>query len=58
MSKKGIGTQLFQALTRWCHEQGAENLYLQVLRDNEAALNLYTRLGFTHTYDYHYRIRS
>ncbi|MFD0888109.1 GNAT family N-acetyltransferase [Streptosporangium algeriense] len=42
---------------RWARERGAERLYLQVERDNEAALRLYTRAGFSYSHGYHYRIR-
>lgn len=54
---KGIGTRIVQELAQWSQLNGAEQLYLQVMRNNKAALNLYTRLGFTHVYDYHYRVR-
>jgi GNAT superfamily N-acetyltransferase len=53
--KRGVGTKVMQSLIHWCHLNGAENLYLQVVRDNTAAINLYTKLGFTHVFDYHYR---
>jgi N-acetylglutamate synthase len=53
--KKGIGARIVQELTHWSSLNGADKLYLQVMRDNKAALSLYTRLGFSHVYDYHYR---
>jgi GNAT superfamily N-acetyltransferase len=55
--KRGIGTKVMQSLIHWCHLNGAENLYLQVVRNNNAAINLYTKLGFSHVFDYHYRAR-
>jgi ribosomal protein S18 acetylase RimI-like enzyme len=54
---KGIGSRIVQELAQFSKLNGAEQLYLQVMRNNKAALNLYSRLGFTHVYDYHYRTR-
>jgi GNAT superfamily N-acetyltransferase len=54
---KGIGTRIVHELAKWSQSNGAAQLYLQVMRNNKAAINLYTRLGFTHVYDYHYRVR-
>ncbi len=51
----GIGTQTMRALTSWASENGAANLYLQVLGTNEPALNLYEKLCFNTLYTYHYR---
>jgi GNAT superfamily N-acetyltransferase len=53
--KKGIGARIVQELAHWSSLNGAEKLYLQVMRDNKSALSLYTKLGFSHVYDYHYR---
>jgi ribosomal protein S18 acetylase RimI-like enzyme len=44
------------ALARWAAERGARRLYLQVERDNPAALGLYARAGFRERYGYHYRL--
>jgi GNAT superfamily N-acetyltransferase len=55
---KGVGTLMMRALAAWCHEHGAAQLYLQVLRHNTAAIHLYSKLGFTHLYNYHYRTRG
>lgn len=38
-------------------DRGAEHVYLQVSRDNVAALALYARLGFTEHHGYHCRVR-
>jgi GNAT superfamily N-acetyltransferase len=54
---KGIGARIVHELTLWSSLNGANQLYLQVMRDNKAALGLYTKLGFTHTFNYHYRIK-
>jgi GNAT superfamily N-acetyltransferase len=53
--RKGIGAKLVQALAEWSSLNGAEHLYLQVLQDNTAAIQLYTKLGFSHAFNYHYR---
>jgi len=51
----GIGTQTMRALTAWALQNGAANLYLQVLQSNEVALRLYDKLGFKTLYAYHFR---
>ncbi|MEV7013210.1 GNAT family N-acetyltransferase [Streptosporangium sp. NPDC051022] len=55
--RRGVATAVLGAGARWARDQGAARLYLQVERDNEAAVRLYTRAGFTHSHTYHYRIR-
>jgi GNAT superfamily N-acetyltransferase len=52
---EGAATALLVALGRWATERGARELYLQVERDNPAALALYARAGFRERYGYHYR---
>jgi ribosomal protein S18 acetylase RimI-like enzyme len=55
---QGVGTRLVQRLIRWGQEQGgARHAYLQVMQENETALRLYRRLGFTEAYSYWYRVR-
>jgi N-acetylglutamate synthase len=56
--KKGIGARIVHELTLWSSLNGANQLYLQVMHDNKAAISLYTKLGFAHTYNYHYRIKA
>ncbi|MBF6611762.1 MAG: GNAT family N-acetyltransferase [Chloroflexi bacterium] len=53
--RKGIGREIVRALAAWSLQNGAERLYLQVLSTNDAAISLYSRLGFSPLYDYHYR---
>jgi ribosomal protein S18 acetylase RimI-like enzyme len=53
--RRGIGGQVVRSLAEWSLQAGAQNLYLQVMLNNEAATSLYSRLGFAHLYGYHYR---
>jgi GNAT superfamily N-acetyltransferase len=53
---RGAGRALLAALARWARGRGATRLYLQVERDNAAALALYARAGFRELYRYHYRL--
>ena len=52
----GAGRAVLAALGRWAGARGAARLYLQVERDNAAALRLYARAGFREAYRYHYRV--
>jgi ribosomal protein S18 acetylase RimI-like enzyme len=54
--RKGIGRALLSKLVSAGAARGASNVYLQVERDNHAALALYARAGFRHLYGYHYRV--
>jgi GNAT superfamily N-acetyltransferase len=53
--RAGAATALLERLCAVAHERGASNAYLQVERDNTAAIALYARHGFTEAYGYHYR---
>ncbi|MFF4985981.1 GNAT family N-acetyltransferase [Streptosporangium saharense] len=55
--RTGVAAAVLAAGARWARVRGAERLYLQVERDNEAALGLYTRAGFSPSHGYHYRVR-
>jgi ribosomal-protein-alanine N-acetyltransferase len=44
--RRGIGSALILAACRKAREMGAEAMFLEVSRTNEAAKTLYTRLGF------------
>jgi GNAT superfamily N-acetyltransferase len=52
--RQGHGTAIVSALLEWGAERGARTAYLQVFADNEPALALYAKLGFSvhHTYRY------
>jgi GNAT superfamily N-acetyltransferase len=52
---QGISYRLMQTLAEWSAQQGASNLYLQVMADNETAIRSYSNLGFSPLYGYHYR---
>ena len=45
--RRGLAQRLIGALATWAADLGARDAYLQVERRNEAAVALYTRLGFT-----------
>jgi GNAT superfamily N-acetyltransferase len=54
--RRGLGRHVMRALLEWAAERGATDAYLQVARENAAALALYDRLGFAPHHRYHYRI--
>jgi ribosomal protein S18 acetylase RimI-like enzyme len=54
--RKGVGRAILSGLVSAGVERGARAVYLQVERDNDAALSLYARAGFRHSYGYHYRV--
>ena len=52
---EGFGRAVMHAALNWTSQMGASNAAIQVLADNEVALALYRKLGFTDAYGYHYR---
>ncbi|GGH37151.1 GNAT family N-acetyltransferase [Paenibacillus segetis] len=56
--RKGVASALIRALTEWSMEHGAGHMYLQVLRKNTAAVDLYQKLGFSAVSSYHYRVHK
>ena len=52
---RGLGRAVLIELAGWAVGRRARHLYLQVEQDNEAALALYRRAGFSSRYAYHYR---
>ena len=56
--QRGLGTRLLLYLLRWANAAGAQGAYLQVMRDNTPALQLYAKLGYAELYSYWYRVRS
>lgn len=51
----GIIKLLMRGIAEFCLEKKASRLYLQVVADNEPAVRLYKRLGFTPVCGYHDR---
>ena len=56
--RQGIATQIMYHLATWSLANDAPNLYLQVIKENEKAVGLYTKLGFEELYGYHYRTKE
>jgi ribosomal protein S18 acetylase RimI-like enzyme len=56
--RRGIGTDIMRVLTERGIELGAERAYLQVDHANDGAHALYSGLGFTRSYGYHYRTKA
>jgi N-acetylglutamate synthase len=52
---KGLGRAIMAAALGWAREAGATHAALQVVAANTPAVNLYTSLGFSEAYRYHYR---
>jgi ribosomal protein S18 acetylase RimI-like enzyme len=50
-----VASALVDALSAWAAGAGGTGTYLQVERDNEAALAFYARRGFHVAHSYHYR---
>ena len=50
----GLGKKLCLAAILKSKEMGAKYSYLQVIKDNEVAVNLYKKLGYKKVYDYCY----
>jgi GNAT superfamily N-acetyltransferase len=53
--RQGLASRLLGALGTWAGGHGATSAYLQVRRDNDAALRLYARHGMAAAYPYAYR---
>ena len=53
---KGAATFLLDALVRWSMCSGAEQIYLQVVKDNLPALSLYRKHGFVPLLEHHFRL--
>ena len=58
MQMKGYGRELILNILSWAKNKGATKAYLQVVASNEAALKLYSNLGFQEIYQYFYRTKS
>lgn len=56
--RRGLGTQLVTQLMQWGQQNGADTCYLQVVKTNSPAQQLYAGLGFVEQYRYWYRVRA
>ncbi|WP_171056229.1 GNAT family N-acetyltransferase [Paenibacillus sinopodophylli] len=54
---RGYGEQLMLYLLQWGKKNGAEEGYLQVVKNNEPANRLYDKIGFVPQYEYWYRVQ-
>lgn len=52
--RQGLASAVMNALGEWGGAQGAAQVYLQVMEDNQPALRLYDKLGFQFLYQYFY----
>lgn len=55
---KGYGEKIILHILQWGKEKDAKHAYLQVVKTNHPALNLYEKLGFREEYSYFYRIKQ
>jgi GNAT superfamily N-acetyltransferase len=55
---RGLGRQIMAVTTGQAVLAGARRAYLQVVRDNRPAVQLYLGLGYTVVYPYWYRIKK
>lgn len=55
---QGFAEQLILHLLKWGKDKGAKYSYLAVLLNNEPALRLYSKIGFSEIYRYWYRVKE
>jgi len=55
---KGCGTEICKSLLSAAQRLGVHMAYLQVVQDNQKAINLYTKLGYKTLYSYWYRAKK
>ena len=55
---KGYGEEICVSLLSEAQRLGAHTAYLQVVQENEKAVNLYTKLGYKTIYSYWYRVKK
>ncbi|CEI83088.1 N-acetyltransferase GCN5 [Oceanobacillus oncorhynchi subsp. incaldanensis] len=55
---QGFAEQLILHLLKWGKDKGAKYSYLAVLLNNESALRLYSKIGFSEVYRYWYRVKE
>lgn len=54
--RQGLGGAMMRTGLHWAGQEGATIAALNVQADNTAGKALYASLGYTHQYDYHYRV--
>lgn len=54
--RQGLAGAMMRSGLAWARKNGARVAALNVQADNEAAKALYAGLGYSHQYDYHYRV--
>lgn len=52
--RQGLARRIVDTALAWAHDHGADKVYLQTVRSNEAALALYAAYGFTTHHAYRY----
>lgn len=55
---QGFGEQMILNLLKWGKENGANYSYLAVVSNNEPALRLYSKIGYSEIYKYWYRVKD
>jgi ribosomal protein S18 acetylase RimI-like enzyme len=55
---KGYGKEICVSLLSAAQQHGANMTYLQVVQNNNVAINLYTKLGYKTIYSYWYRVKK
>jgi N-acetylglutamate synthase len=55
---KGAAGAVIAALADWAAVNDTPQLYLQVEHENEAALRLYARAGFTELFPFYFRVKE
>jgi len=55
---QGFGEHLILNLLKWGKENGAKSSYLAVILDNKPALRLYSKIGYSESYQYWYRVKE
>jgi ribosomal protein S18 acetylase RimI-like enzyme len=55
--RRGLAGALLGEVAAWAAARGDAGVYLQVMRENDAAKGLYRKAGFAHRYAYHYRAK-
>ncbi|MCL2199541.1 MAG: GNAT family N-acetyltransferase [Defluviitaleaceae bacterium] len=56
--RKGFGTKICESLLAEAKRLGAHTAYLQVVQENEKAVELYKKIGYKAVYSYWYRVKN